>query len=91
MQRINHQKKRRTQAIPRVNRAGQNRGEDDVKVKLYMAIKEWDTGRNRGRISLSLKHFSWIVGIPYETFKNYVAKDSIKQMFVATMLGENLW
>ena len=56
-------------------------GEDEEKVKLDTAIKEWNTGRKCGLISLLLKEFSWLFGISYKAFEKYVARNYSNHRF----------
>jgi hypothetical protein len=68
-----------------------NWGEGAEKVKLDTAIKEWEGGGrcapDRSGGPLSLRGFSGLCNIPYETFKKYVAKDSNKRRVCGESVG----
>jgi hypothetical protein len=91
------EKKRAPEDAPKgndskVKKRRTNWGEADAKVKLNTAIKEWDgkTGRcapDRSGGPLSLKEFSTLAGIPYDTFKKYVAQDCSKRRVLGNSVG----
>jgi hypothetical protein len=69
----------------KVKKRRTNWGEDPAKVKLDAAIKEWEGRKgqcapDRSGGPLTLREFSTLCNIPYDTFKKYVANSNKRRV-----------